>query len=256
MLPWSGPVWRAIPELDVLQFPYRFCTVLTTAVAGLVVAGYDQCLLHGKRTHGQQLAVLTMTTVTVIGAGALTWGVARRFTSPDTVPVDATRDIDKMYRTYVAPGNLKAFASMLGTSPDTYDVASTSVGEGVRAECVDSNGIVSVHAELPERFHVVGMCSGKAAIRVSQLYSPLWTITSAGRPWVSGAAVRRSPEGLLEVVSDRGRADFELAFDGGWPTRCGLIVTCVALLFGIGGLAYEFVNQRAQKPTMRETVCS
>jgi hypothetical protein len=238
MLPWAAPVWKAVPQLAVLQFPFRFCAILTVAAAGLLAAAVDHCLRHRTPCEGRPSPMaVSLVTLTLIGAGILTWGVVRRYTSPSTVQVDVTRGVDKMYRTYVSPKHLEAFAKMLGTTPDSYDVTSTSVQGQVSAECEGSRGTVEVLALRPDAFRVSAKCAAGTRVRIGQLYSPLWRAAStAGSS--SGPVLDSSPDGLIEVSLDAGQRDFELVFDTGWPERYGAILTAVSLLVAVGGFAF------------------
>ena len=44
MLPFSAPIWKAIPGSSVIQFPFRVGGILCVAVAGLVSLAFDSCL--------------------------------------------------------------------------------------------------------------------------------------------------------------------------------------------------------------------
>ena len=44
MLPWSAPIWKLIPQLAALQFPFRFCGILSVSVGGLFAIAMDKCI--------------------------------------------------------------------------------------------------------------------------------------------------------------------------------------------------------------------
>src|SRR5262249_16377546 len=48
MTPVSKPVWQLITTLQKVQFPFRFNTVLTLAVASLMAFGFSQLREHSK----------------------------------------------------------------------------------------------------------------------------------------------------------------------------------------------------------------
>jgi hypothetical protein len=252
MLPWSAPLWKAIPQLAVLQFPSRLCTILTIAVAGLFAVAMDNCLCHRNSSEGKpSLVVISLAAFTVIAAGGLTWGVTKQILRPATVRVDLTQEVDLMFRAYVSREHLAVFAKMLGTAPDSFDVASTPVEDVVRAEFTDGRGVVNLVRVGPGKLRVSAQCYEDARVRITQLYSPLWRVVqripSPDRPVLDS-----SRDGLIQVSLGVGQHDFELVFDGGWPERWGLIVTLASILVAVGGSAFGGLWGRVRKPNVNE----
>jgi hypothetical protein len=190
--------------------------------------------------------VVSVAALTVIGAGILTWGVVRKYSSPSTVHADVTRDVDKMYRTYVSPEHLAAFAKILGTAPDSYDVASTPVEDGVSAECIGGWGTADVTSIGPGEFRVSTACYEDARVWIGQLYSPLWRVVPITGS-LDSPVLDSSSEGLIEVSLSADQHDFELVFDTGWPEQCGVIVTAASILVAVGGSAFVGLRGKMRK---------
>ena len=250
MLPWSAAIWKAIPELAVIQFPWRLCGILTVTVAGLFAIAMDDCLRN--RVGGERKPspiVMSVVALAVIGGGGLIWRVDTGLRTLDTPGVDVTRNVDPSYPTYVPPASLAGFAKSIGTSPNSWDVARTSVEVGVRAEFAEGQGTVSVIRIAPRKLLVSAQCQGAARVRIGQLYFPLWRIVPVTQ-FPRAEALSSSSEGLIEVSLASGRHDFELVFDGGWPERCGSIVTLVSVLLVVGGSAFAGLSGNRQQPNV------
>lgn len=248
MLPWSAAAWKVIPKTEIIQFPWRFCAILTVAAAGLFAIAIDDCLRNVSRSEKRpSLLVMMSVALVVIFVGNIIWRVdihLRRLTTPR---VDVTRWLDPMYLTYIPPLKLAAFAKSVGAaSPDSYDVASTPVGPGVSAEYTAGEGSVSVKRVAPSKLLVSAECQGDARVQIGQLYFPLWRIVPAMGSPRDGESLGSSAEGLMEVSLASGQHEFWLVFDGGLPERLGAIVSLASILVIVGGFA--FVGLRRVTP--------
>ena len=250
MLPWSAEIWRAVPRVEIFQYPWRLCAILAVAGARLFAAAVDDGLRHGVRGEGRpSLAVMILVALAVIGAGNIIWRVDSRLRAPSTPRVDVTQWVDPMYVTYVPALKLAAFAKSVGTSPDSFEVAPTPVEEGVHAKFVAGKGIVSVTRVGPRKLLVSARCLGDARVQIGQLYFPLWKIVPMTQHPLD-EALGSSAEGLIELSLAPGQHDFELAFDGGWPERSGAIVTVVSVLLAVGGFGFAGLRGRLRKPSL------
>ena len=141
-----------------------------------------------------------------------------------------------MYPTYVPPSKLAAFAKDVGTTPESWEVTSTPVVYGVRADLSGEQGTVSATRVGPRRIVISARCAGYARALIGQLYFPLWRIVPAAQS-TAGERLGSSADDLIEVTLPPGRHDFELVFDGGWPERLGNVVTLVSVLLVLVGFA-------------------
>jgi hypothetical protein len=252
MLPWSAPIWKAIPELAIIQFPWRLCAILNVAVAGLFAAAMDNCLRHWVRDERRpSLIVMGSVVLAVIAGGSLICRIDLQLRTLGAPRVDVTRGVDLMYRTYVPPSRLAGFAKILGTSPESYDVAPTPVEDVVRAEFTDGRGVVNLVRVGPRKLRVSAQCSEDARVRITQLYSPLWRVVQR-IPSLDHPVLDSSPDGLIQVSLGAGQHDFELVFAGGWPERWGLIVTLASILIAVSGFAFGGLWGRTRKPNVNE----
>jgi hypothetical protein len=240
-LPWSAFLWKAIPPLANLQFPFRLGSILSVAVAGLFAVALDSCLRNlPSRGGAPSRGVVIFLAFAVIGSGLLTWRVDGRFRNHLSTDVDAARNglVDIMYRSYVSRAQVAEFAKRLGTSPDSWYVVPTrveDVDECVQAEFTEGRGFVNIDRIGPRKLHVFAQCLDDARVKIGQVYMPLWRIVPT-RQYSSYPVLRSSDDGLLEVVLAPGQYEFNLVFDGGPPERYGVILTLVSIVAVVSGL--------------------
>jgi hypothetical protein len=247
MLPWSAPLWKAIPELSVIQFPWRLCAILTVATTGLLASAIDECLRSGvNRDRKPSLILIISFAFAVIAAGSVVWRDDRPWRAFSAPGIDLRQQVDMPYVTYVPAYNLNAFARLIGTSPDTYDVAPTPVQESVRATIVTGEGVVSVERETPRRLRVSVETKKDARLQLSQLYFPLWKLVPSPG-FQNGEILGISSENLIQVSLSPGRHLFALIFDGGLSERAGGIVTGASILLALSGLLLAASRSRVRK---------
>ncbi len=258
MLPWSAILWKTMPVFgDVIQFPWRLCAVLTVAVGGLFAAAVDDGLRNRESRRGKpSLRMMVSAAIVVIVASNMIWRVDQKFRHPSTPHYDATRDVDPMYNTYVPDSKLVAFAKLVGTSPETWQVAPTPPVEGVRAELKDGSGSVQVTREGPRQLLVSVQSEGLARIVIGQLNFPLWKIVPANDA-THDETLSTSDAGLVEVSVGPGRRDFRLVFDAGRPARWGDIVTLLSVvLIAVGLVVTALMTGQAKRNADRHLVSS
>lgn len=235
MLPFSAPIWKAIPGSSAIQFPFRLGGILCVAVTGLVSMAFDSCLRDTTRSGRRPTRlVITVATLGGIAGGFWTSRTDQAFRHPRVTEFDVTQDVDPMYRSYVPLGQLSAFAKTLGTTVDGYHVEPT-VGDGtLRAGLINGDCDLDVKRQGPRALFVSSDCKGEARLRIGQLYSPLWKIVPGPRTFPN-SQVGVSPEGLMELTLIPGKQEMRLVFDIGSPERWGTILSGVSILVGLIG---------------------
>ena len=242
MLPWSAPVWKAIPALATIQFPFRNGAVLSVAVAGLVAAAIDDTLRKPDDANRQPPRFIVAIAIMVtLCAGVIAWRIDSNFRHPRTVPLDEEAYVDINYRMYVAPSHITAFSEMLGTDPGSFQINPTQVHDAVQAKFVKGQGTVNVRRVGFRDFIVSVDSSGDGLLELNQVYFPLWKLVAA--PHRNTVTVESSAEGLIEIPVTAGKQDLNLVLERGWPERYGFVVTATSLL-AVGALCWFFRVRR------------
>ncbi len=240
MLPWSFFLWMAVPELSTsIQFPHRFCAILTLATAGLVAAAIDRSV--DCRNTRRPLTVIISCSLSIVAMGTLTWRADRTWIrglhKSEAHEVDPTREVDGMYRTYVSGDHLNAFADLLGTEPASYQVKVTPVIEP-NATLASGRGLVTMRRRGIRVIVVSSSMDENGSAQIDQVYSPLWKCVGADDQ-NARLILRSSTTGLTEIPLRSGRHDVELRFDTGWPGRWGVLTTLFSVILIVAGMALE-----------------
>jgi hypothetical protein len=236
MLPWGAFVWKAIPALAALQFPFRLCGILTVAVAGLMAVALDNCFRNLPAAKGSpSRRIFIFLVCALIGSGVITWRIDWLYVNkpPRRTPVQY---LDLMYASYVFPGHLAKFGKLLDdASKDGAQIpAETRI---VRAEFTEGQGAINVVRNGPRELHVSAQCLDDARVKIGLVYMPLWKIVPTSQYSHSTLLLRTSDDGLLEVILGPGQHEFNLVFDGGLPEKSGVIVTLVSIIAVVIGTA-------------------
>jgi hypothetical protein len=240
MLPWSALAWKADPLLSSsIQFPHRLCGILTVAAAGILAPAFDSSL-RGAAGNIDRLArqrLLAVVVLAVLGAGVLAWRPDQPwrdgFHDHSTYKLDAARDLDIMFRTYVAKPDLQPFAALVGASLSSYKVSQTPPVDG-SAALIQGQGAVKTIWQNPRTFVLDYDVPGGGVARVDQVYSPLWRAVSAGEP-----APVSSYQGLMEIPLPAGRHELAFQFQGGSFELFGRLLTLVSAALVLGLLTFD-----------------
>ena len=242
MLPFSAPVWKAIPGVLAVQFPYRVAGFLCIAVAALVAMAFDSSFQKTATSgRGPSTLVIALAAFGAIAGGFCAWRPDLAFLHPRNTDFDITQDIDPMYRAFVPQDQIRAFAADLGTTPETYDVLPTLADGTLRSQLVNGDCDLKVDRESPRKLLVSSDCKEESRLRIGQLYSPLWKIVpSQSTP--QNQALSVSADGLIELPLSPGKQETRLFFDLGPAGRWGTILTEASLIVWLIG--YVFFRKR------------
>lgn len=246
MLPFSAPIWKVIPGLTAIQFPFRMSGILTVAVAGLVAAAFDSRGGNPNQfSKRPPMLVVVLATLVTISAGAFTWGTWRSFLYPATHRFDPTADLDTMYRTYVPPQQLKALATLLGTTPESFAVTPRRAANPPLGELVAGDCDMHVTRVAPRELSISGDCRQESRLRINQIYSPLWKVIS--RSGLPTAITVASADGLIELTLLPGRQEGSLVFDIGPSEVWGRFLSEAFLVIGLAAYLFSSVMERIRR---------
>lgn len=251
LTPWSAVLWRFIPGLGAtIQFPWRFCAILTVAGGELFALGVADAL-HSRAPGKPSFLLLLSMAIVVSAAGNVIWGVHSKFLHPASPQVDLTRNVDPMYPTYIPSPELGAFASSVGTSPGTWNVTPAPFAPGVSIDVTSGKGTTSVTRDGPRKLLVSTESQRPLRLRIGLLYFPLWKLVPL-EPGLGATSPMPSAERLTAVQIGPGKHRFSLVFDGGWPVRWGDVVTVLSLgLISVGLSVTVLFGRRAGKKKSR-----
>ena len=216
--PLSLPLWRIIPKLPEIQFPWRWLAI-TSLTGSLVVALSLPHWMSSLRTAFQPRKL----------AGLLAFALALVFVG--SIVVDGGVYLKR-----------QAFEAMLRDLPgsvsfkDWTPVQANDLVhlEKMSAQIVAGDRAVTITSWDPERraFHIGAGAATSA--RVWTYYYPHWTAFAGGRV----LPVTATKDGVIEVAVPNETADVELVFQEPQSVRIAAFATLlawivIALLFGL-----------------------
>lgn len=221
MTPLSKPVWRLLPLLQNIQFPFRFNTILCIATAALIalaLASPGQAL--ALRTTAPRLAILLLVLLWVLIDQRVAWSEYK------VPPVRRAEHWKLFENNQDAPeyrprwAEREAFYRLLAEPRQAQPVDQVSV--------VASNAAVTLERWAPRNISLRVSSANGAVLRLKQLYFPGWRARVEG----GGALEVRPavPAGLLEVTVPGGARRVQLELTPGWAERWGQYVSAVSLL--------------------------
>ena len=223
----SDPVWRLVPVLQKVQFPWRFQLVLCLAVAGVSAAGVGSLRRGFTRVNRRALVFASL----IAACWLYFWAGAALRAYPDLPRphqlaesnvrwLERSRDAPE-YRPAAAPSNaehdietiLEKFCGDLRREP--------------RACVSEGAGTVTVTGAAPRSVDLRVESAGGVTFRVTQFHFPGWAARIDGRPHAVAPA---GPDGLLLVTAPAGTHDIGLTLEPTLPESTGRIVSVMSAL--------------------------
>jgi hypothetical protein len=199
----SSPLWRVLPEVHFLQFPWRWLFALCAATVLLLALGVSQ----SKRRPILWAAIGLI--IVVLDAGI----VHTREWFPHV-----TDKIADTFRSGAGYIGLPEYAPLAERQPLPAEAPLISLADPVASE----SDRIRVEAWSPEKKVIVAELSRPARVNVKLLAYPAWQAR------VNGKAVdlRENPEtGQLMVLLPAGSSRTEIKFGRTWDRSAGIVIS-------------------------------
>jgi hypothetical protein len=236
MTPGSSFVWNAIPPLQKIQFPWRLCTVLALAAAGLLgFARLDENTFDPRRGWRQTLTILGIYVFTAL------------MLAPDvTAVMDKSRGQKKLPRTTQdRPEYRPLWASTF--SQVTKD--STESRERIRLP--EGSGDVRIVSWEPRRITMACSLPADTWIELRQFFYPGWVARSEGAatPLPLRASV---PDGLVTIQVPKGDRTVRVRLEAQREETIGWIVSGLSVLAAAALILFPWLLRRLRGAATRE----
>ncbi|HLL77109.1 MAG TPA: 6-pyruvoyl-tetrahydropterin synthase-related protein [Pyrinomonadaceae bacterium] len=223
----SDPVWRLVPVLQKIQFPWRFQLVLCLAVAGAtgVAVGSLRRGLAAVNRRALVFAALLVSCWLYFWAGA----ALRAYPDlprPYRLGEGAVRSLD---RSRDAPEYRPASAAS-NAEHDIETLLQNFCGDlrrEPRACVAEGEGTATVTRADPRSLELRVESATGLTFHVTQFHFPGWTARLDGR---SHPLTASRPDGLLLVSAPPGTHTLSLTLEPTLPERLGRIITIVSAL--------------------------
>lgn len=260
MTPLSKPVWRVVPPLQAIQFPWRFGTVLTIATAALVAAGCSATqwsamtrTLIRTLTFASVALMLLADAFTVWDAYVFTpGGRGEVLTVTNREPERLTYNDEKIAVSKGTPGFQPRWAAPLELNGLESLLQKIGQREGgtVEVNMTAGGGRVVVERWRPRDIRLEIDAPTSAALTISQFYYPGWT-AELDNAQESLPVRPTDPDGLLTVAVPAGHHYLSLRLARNVPEYTGQLVSAVsalAVLFIIAIPLKRWPGRRALRP--------
>ncbi len=237
MTPLSKPVWKLLPVLQNIQFPFRFNTILCAASAALMA-----------------FALASPRKTTSIRSAALRWIIALSVTVwiliyPVSVwreyivhPVTRANQRELIENNQDAPEYRPRWAER-----DAFYRLQSELGRARQFDkvtVIEGAADVTVERWAPRSIALRVNSTTGAILRVRQLYFPGWRARVEG-----GGELETRPAtytGLLDVIAPAGAHRVKIELTPGWAERWGLYVSAISLFIALALIVQGSVIGRAK----------
>lgn len=243
MLPWSLPVWRLLPLLQQVWFPWRFNTLLTLAATASAALGMFALRwpLGARQTIWAAIGLLLLLSWTIPIAK-----LPRIYGSQKRLPDDEVQLIR------MGGDNLRrVWARWTDQSLLTYEGMAQLVQKFPRAKAVDANGQVAVSDWRPGRIRLQVNSPDGTWVVLRHFYYPGWSAQVVGG--VQLVVQPSTPEGLIQFWVPGKNHEVRVWLDGGVFQKIGGWLSSVASLICfvlLVGLKSKVRNSREVHPSL------
>ena len=233
MLPVTRWLWKIIPALPAIQFPWRFSAILTLAAAVLLASAVDAA--RGPWSAWRVVLSAGMALVILLWTGVAAKEIL--FRAP--------------WKPAWKPGTTRLFGDTLITAWARWTDPQLLTARGVAGLDAQSTireglqqGEISVEQWSPRNIRFASNTQNDSWLIVRRFYYPGWIATTeAGRP----LAVGPSPGwGLIQVNVPRGANKVHLSLPWGWTEKLGMGLTVLSGLLA-AGLLFSGLRARSDK---------
>jgi len=224
MSPVSLGVWRVVPGLELLQFPWRLNDVVCVAVAALLAMALPQ---FSRRSRVSDWAAVVVGVLLLVVWGEAYAHVWRQY--------DLQRyEMAKRDDVTLADDTLR-FVWLRWTPPELYTPrALAKLGQRPPAEFVDSRGAAAVTSFADRHIEITTTSLSGGPLLVRQFFYPGWTARDDTGARLS---VRPSqPEGLISITVPPGAHHVHLTLPWGNVELASWLISALSLLACAAGL--------------------
>ena len=238
MTPAAEPLWRALPLVNLIQFPWRLLTLTTVTLALLAGAAVywleRETLLDRRPGPYVYLAALL-----IVLAGF-------SYTRPELVPVrrqdESPLAVIDFETHFPDMRGMTRWSERMPADDDSPLLAEYLAGETLRrAAIIGGEGTILAQSADGAGLYARVQAAGEANLRFYTYYFPGWQATIDGQP----ASMRADPpNGLIGITVPAGEHEVRVRFGATPLRRVAAGITLVTLAALVGMLAIDRSHRR------------
>lgn len=263
MLPLSDFMWRLLPHLQIIQFPWRICSILTLSAVILVALGLDGLCRPLSRQAAVQLSFLVVAIAGGLGySSKAIWKFVETSPHIERAVVTKSYNMDAPeYRPRWAKQNLRTTIQIVRRPPANLerergttnglawvDLPTRPDDPLIGAQSIVGSAELSVMEWRSRRLRLACVNRQPATLRIGQLYFPGWTARRDGKE----LPLRPSePAGLIEIDVPAGNGYIEMILEPLWPEKVGNRVGLVCASIWLGCVFWARLVRKPVSDTRR-----
>jgi hypothetical protein len=229
MSPLSAGIWRVLPILQKVQFPWRFNILLVCAAAAIFAAACAALIEHAdglRKKNARPSSVFAWPALVVAGVVVLLG--SQLFKAAKTLNEIHSVGRSVPARIFVID-QVGARPSTLRKEHFTQDVFEHLGRSLPQAGIANGTGRVDVLEWRPRHIVLAVDAESQTRLVVKQLYYPGWTARSRGESVVLPVAPAE-PIALVSLVVPPGKHEIALSLDASIPERAGQALSAAAVI--------------------------
>jgi hypothetical protein len=250
--PLSKLIYKLIPILQAIQFPYRFNTALTIAAAAVITLGVSS--IKRPFTPYTFVVVPCASLLFIAWIGVTCFTMWQGYSSHrDAAEIMQTRqeimglglETSEYHPRWMQSSfNKEMLHELLGKiGEDNQHV--------VQARIPDESAQISVKQWEPREISMNIELKKDAVLTVSQFYFPGWTVKSSPDATPSPSVIPSTPDGLLAIPLTAGQHQISLQLKKSAPERIGQMVSLGSALTALSLSMAFFFRKKSQTDLLK-----
>lgn len=249
--PLSKLVYKVVPILQAIQFPYRFNTALTAAAAALIALGVASIKRPASRLA--YLAVPCFSILLVLWVAVTGFTMWQGYSSHRNIP-----EIMEHRKEIIGLGleTVEYHPRWLQASLDKeelhhlLDKIGTTEQHMVQARIPDESAQINIKEWKPRAIALDVTLKNDAVLTVSQFYFPGWTVESSGEASSAFSVSPSTPDGLASIPLAAGQHQISLQLKKLPAEWIGQLVSLVSALTALSLSMVFLIRKKSQREVL------
>jgi uncharacterized membrane protein len=208
------PIWRAIPQLPYMQFPFRWMVIATPGACLLAACAVAALKRASKLAVVSKIAFSTVLVFNL----AISLLIIMQASYDQAAILAGVSEIEvPEYRTVWWEKQKRLDEQ----APDEFERAQVIVESG--------DASVALIEDAGNKYSYAITASEPSTLKLRTYYFPGWVARINGRQ----LSIAPSKEGNIQLVVEPGKHTLTLSFEDTWPRRAGKIVSAISLLIAL-----------------------
>ena len=236
MYPCSEPVWKLLPVMQKIQFPWRFNIILSVAAPALVVIGLYT--LKNERPKYERIAhifVYSIALALAILAGNLIFERSTKQLEPENLAIIThSLQFNEGASEYLPRWVPQEMVSLVAAREMTQTIP--------RLQIIEGSGSAQILKWQPRRIEVFVLAKEKMLLELGQFFYPAWNAKLSNGE--ASFQLAPSDQGTLQVLVPEGEHLISITLNADIAETIGEVVSLVSLIVLIIWYGYVLLERK------------